>query len=240
MRRQLVTVATAALAAMTPAWQARAQSAPMALAQAPQNVLQLSASGSVEVTQDWVTMTLSATREAVDAATAQAQIKAALEPALAEARKAAAPGQIEVRTGTFSVAPRYGRDGRITAWVGTAELQLAGRDVGRIAQLAGRLPGLTMSAVNFGLSREQRARAEDEAQQIAVERFKTRAAELAKGFGFAAWGLREVAVQSAEQGMPRPWPMTQMRAASASEAPVPVEAGRATVVVNVTGSVQLR
>ena len=101
-----------------------AQSAPWT---PPQNVLQLSATGTVEVQQDLLSMTLSTTRDAADAATVQTQLKTALDAALAEARKNAQPGQLDVRTGNFSLVPRYTRDGKITGWQGTAELVLEGR-----------------------------------------------------------------------------------------------------------------
>src|SRR6218665_1188064 len=94
----------------------------------PQNVVQLSASGVVEGPQDFLSLTLSTTREAPDAAAVQTQLKAAVDAALAEARKTAAPGQMEVRSGAFSLYPRHNKDGRISAWQGTAELVLEGRD----------------------------------------------------------------------------------------------------------------
>ncbi len=39
-------------------------------------------------------------------------------------------------------------------------------------------------------------------RRIAIERFKAKAAELAKGFGFSGYSLREVAVNANDQGFP--------------------------------------
>jgi predicted secreted protein len=206
----------------------------------PQNVLQLSASGTVEVLQDMLTMNLTTTREGSDSNAVQAQLKAALDSALAEARKAAQPGLMDVRTGNFSLYPRYGRDGRITAWNGTAELVLEGRDFARIAQTAGRIQSMTVGGASFGLSREQRAKVESEAQAIAIDRFKAKAAEIAKGFGFASYGLREVAVNANDQGFVPRAPRLMAATASASQEPVPVEAGKSAVTVTVSGTVQLK
>jgi predicted secreted protein len=206
----------------------------------PQNVLQLSATGTVEVLQDMLTMNLTTTREGGDSNAVQAQIKAALDAALAEARKAALPGQMDVRTGNFSLYPRYGRDGKITAWNGTAELVLEGRDFARIAQTAGRIQTMTVGSANFGLSREQRTKVEGEAQAIAIDRFKAKAGEIAKGFGFASYGLREVAVTANDQGFVPRAPRLMAAAASASQEPVPVEAGKSAVTVTVSGTVQLK
>lgn len=214
-----------------------------ALVPAPENVLQLQASGSVEVQQDLLALTLAATREGADAGTVQTQLRTVLEAALAEAKRAAQPGQLDVRTGAFSVYPRHGRDGRINGWVGRAELVLEGRDFPRISQTAARLQGLTLAGVGFALSREQRARVEAEAQAQAIERFRARATELARGFGFGGYTLREVAVTADEPGFaPRPRAMAMAMEAKAAmgDAAVPVEAGRSTVTVTVSGTVQLR
>lgn len=208
---------------------------------APQNVVQLSATGSVEVPQDYLSLTLAATREAADAAAVQAQLKAAIDAALAEVRKAASPGQMDVRSGGFSLYPRHSKEGRITTWVGSADIVLHGRDFARITSAAGRVTGLVIQNVEFSLSREERARVEAQAQAMALERFKAKASEIARGFGFADYGLREVAVNSNDGGGPyqRAMPM-QAKAMSADTAPVPVEAGKSTVQVTVSGSVQLR
>jgi len=77
-------------------------------------------------------------------------------------------------------------------------------------------------------------------QTIAIENFKQKAAELAKGFGFTGYTLREVAVNANEPGF-GPTPRMAMQAkAMSSDASVPVEAGKSTVTVTVSGSVQLR
>ena len=207
----------------------------------PQNVVQLAASGSVEVQQDLLTISMSTTREGSDASTIQGQLKTALDSALTEAKKTAQPGQMEVRTGNFSLYPRYGRDGKISAWQGTTELVLEGRDFARISAAAGKVQTLTMGQVSFGLSREQRLKVEGDAQNQAIERFKARAADIAKSFGFATYTLREIAVNTGDQGyVPRPRVMAMEAKASMSDAPVPVEAGKATVTVTVSGSVQLQ
>ncbi|MDE2607284.1 MAG: SIMPL domain-containing protein [Burkholderiales bacterium] len=207
----------------------------------PQNVLQLQAAGTVELQQDLLQMRLSATREGSDPAAVQTQLKTVLDAALAEARKSAQPGQMDVRTGNFAIYPRSGREGRISTWVGTAELLLEGRDFPRITQAAGRIQTMTLAGVSFGLSRERRAQVEGQAQAQAIERFQARAGELAKAFGFASYTLREVSVNSSEPGFAPRYRMASAMAAgpASAEAPVPVEPGQSAVTVTVSGSVQL-
>ena len=205
----------------------------------PQNVLQLSATGQSEVQQDWLTLTLSTQAEGADAASVQATLRQALDAALAQVKSTAQPGQMDVRSGDFSVHPRYGRDGKISAWQGRAELLLEGRDFARITQAAARASTMTIGHLSFGLSREQRAKVEGEAQALAIERFKAKAAEIAKAFGFAGYTLREVTVSSDDSGFqPRMYGMAKEARAMLADAPVPVEPGKSIVQATVSGSVQ--
>jgi predicted secreted protein len=206
-----------------------------------QNVAQLSASGSVEVQQDLLSISLNTTRDGTDAGTVQTQLKQALDAALAQAKQAASPGQMDVHTGNFSLYPRYGKDGKINGWQGTTELVLEGRDFARITSTAGKIQTLTMGNVSFALSREQRAKVEGQAQTQAIERFKANAGEIAKSFGFAGYSLREVSVSANEQGYtPRPRAMAMQAKSEMSDAPISVEAGKSVVLVNVSGSVQMK
>ena len=213
---------------------------PVMMTPALQNVAQLSASATVEVQQDLLSMTLSTTRDGTDSAVVQNQLKQALEAALAEAKKTAQPGLMDVRTGNFSLYPRYGKDGKINGWQGSTELVLEGRDFPRITAAAGKIQTLTLGNVGFGLSREQRARVEGDAQAQAIERFKAKASEVARSFGFSGYTLREVSVNANDQGPVRPRMMAMEAKTAMSDSPIPVEAGKASVLVNVSGSVQMK
>lgn len=205
------------------------------------NVAQLSASGSVEVQQDLLSISMNTSRDGTDAAVVQTQLKQALDTALAIAKQSAAPGQLDVRTGNFSLYPRYGKDGKINGWQGSSELILEGRDFARISTTAGKIQTLTMGNVSFALSREQRTKVEAEAQTQAIERFKAKALEVAKGFGFTGYTLREVAINANDQGFaPAPRMLSMAKSSMAADAAVPVEAGKSTVLVSVTGSVQMK
>ena len=163
------------------------------------------------------------------------------EAALAEAKKAAVPGQLDVRTGNFSLYPRYSRDGKISSWQGSAELVVEGRDVQAIAQLTGRIQTLTIARTGFSLSREAREKVEGEVAAMAIARFRSRAESVSQQFGFGGYTVREVNVSSDEmRGMPVPMMRAQASRAAMEDAPLPVEAGKATVSAVVSGSVQMR
>jgi len=213
---------------------------------APQNVVNLSAEASREVQQDLLSITLVASREGSDAATVQNQLRQALDAALVEARKAQRPGQLDLRTGAFTLYPRYaqrpGGASVINGWSGRAELVLEGSDIAGISQLAGRLGGLTVARVGFGLSREAREKVEAEVAAQAIGRFKARAETYAQQFGFGSYSLREVTVAGGETaaGMPPAFRNARVMAAPAmADESQPVEAGKATVSVSVSGSIQL-
>lgn len=218
----------------TVSW-AQSSSAP-----SPQNVVQLSASAVLEVPHDWLALAMSTSRDGTDAQVVQAQLKTALDAALTEARSSAQPGALQLRTGNFTLTPRRSRDGHINGWQGSAELLLEGRDFARISAVAGRIQTLTVASAAFSLSREQQAAVESQVQAQAIERFKLRAADIAKAFGFTAYTLREVTVSSSEPNLPRPRFLAMTASNASMDAALPVEAGKGVVQVTVSGAVQLK
>jgi predicted secreted protein len=231
-------IATCAL--FTPASSVFSQNLPRM--EIPQNIVSIATQGTVEVQQDLLSISMNTTKEGSDAANVQSQLKQALDAALAVAKPAAQAPAMEVRTGQFSLYPRYDRGGKINGWQGTAELVLEGKDFARISQTAGKIQTLTMGNVGFNLSKEQRAKVESEAQAIAIDRFKAKALEVAKQFGFSGYTLREVAVNADAPGFvqARGRAVTMSMSKAADESAVPVEAGKSAVVVNVNGAVQLK
>lgn len=223
-----------ALVALAVATPARAEPA-------PQGLLNLSASAEVEVTKDLLSVALGATRDGPDAAGVQAGLKQAIDAALAEARKAARPGQLEVHTGNFSLYPRYNGKGRIDGWQGSAELLIEGRDMPAIAQLTGRLSTVAITRVSYSLSREARAKVEGEVTAQAIARYRAKAAEMAKQFGYGAVTIREVNVATNDSSPGGPVPMLmRAKAEMATDQALPVEPGRGIVSATVSGSVQMQ
>lgn len=211
----------------------------------PQNVVNLSASASTEVERDQMTVVFSTTREGEQPGPVQAQLKAALDAALAEARRAAKPGQLEVETGAFSLNPRYAAPVRdkpavIAGWVGTAELLVQGTDLAAIAQLTGRIKTLNIGRVSYGLSRAAREKVEAQVEAEAIARFRARAQAVARQFGFGSFTLREVSVNSADAGVPMYRTASRNVAMAMADESLPVEAGKATVTATVSGSVEMK
>lgn len=213
---------------------------PLVTATPPANVVNLTASATVEVPKDQLTIVFSTTREGTDAGVVQSQLKQALDAALAEARKAARPGQVDVQTGNFSLYPRYAPKGGTNGWTGMAELVVEGRDLPAISQLAGRIQTLTIARTAFGLSREAREQVEADVTAQAIARFKVKADQAAKQFGFGGWSLREAQVQGTDMAVQMvPVRMSMAAAKVGGDEALPVEAGKAAVTATVSGSVQL-
>lgn len=231
-------------AAMVAAAALAGQAAAQTMAAAPPppaNVVALSASATMELTMDRLTVVFSTTREGTDAAAVQAQLRQALDPALTEARRAARPGDVLVRTGGFALNPRYGQKGQITGWQGSAELVIEGRDTAAIAQMMGRIQTLTIGRVGWSLSREAREKVESEVTAQAIAHFRSRADEVARQFGMSGYTLREVSVMGNEPAGAPPVAMMRAQAArGAADESLPVEAGKAQVSATVSGTVQLR
>ena len=217
-----------------------AQALPSAQTPTPQNLMALSATATAEVTMDLLSITFSTTREGADAGAVQSQLKQALDAALAEARRIAKPGQVDVRTGNFAMYPRYAPKGGINGWQGTVQLVVEGRDTGAISQLAGKVSTLTIARESYGLARETREKLEADTTAQAIARFRERALQQSVLFGFTGYQIREVQVGTQEPPMHAPVSAMRMQAApSMAGDALPVEAGKASVSSTVSGSVQM-
>jgi predicted secreted protein len=207
----------------------------------PEGVVSLASSATVQVPNDWITVQFSTSKEGTDANAVQAALQDALGTALAQARQVAKPeGHVEVQGGGFSLQPRFNAKGIVNGWTGTTSLTVQGRDMGTIAELAGRVQSMTVGSLDYSVSREAREKVEGDVAAQAIARFRAKAGDYAKAFGFANFVVREANVNIDNgQPAPRPFRAKLAMAPSMSEA-LPVEAGSGSVTANVNGSVQLK
>jgi predicted secreted protein len=206
---------------------------------APENVVNLSASATVDVPSDWLTVVFSTTREGPEAGAVQSQLKQALDAALAEARKVAKAGDVEVRTGGFTIHPRYNGKGGTSGWRGSTELLVEGRDMEAIGALTGRIQTLSIARVQQSLSREAAEKVEADVTAQAVASFRAKADQSAKLFGFSGWLLREVHLNGESPRLKVPVMAMRASAAPMADESLPVEAGKTSVSASVNGSIQL-
>jgi len=207
----------------------------------PEGVVSLNSSATVQVPNDWITVQFSTSKEGTEANAVQAALKEALAAALAQARQVARPdGHVEVQGGGFSLQPRFNNKGVVNGWTGSTSLVVQGRDMGTIAELAGRVQSMTVGSLDYSVSREAREKVEGDVAAQAIARFRARAADYAKGFGYANFVIRDVNV-NVDGGVPVPRPFrAKAMAMTTDAASLPVEAGTGAVTANVNGSVQLK
>ena len=219
---------------------ASAQTAPV-VQKDPEGVLSLTSSATVQVPNDWISVQFTTTKEGTDAAAVQAALKEALGTAMGQARQVAkADGHVEVQGGGFSLQPRLNPKGLVNGWTGTTSLWVQGRDMGTIAELAGRVQAMTVGNLDYSVSREAREKVEGEVAAQAIARFRAKAGDYAKAFGYTTYTVRDANV-NVDNGQPTPRPyMARAKTLSSVSDALPVEAGSGSVTANVNGSVQLK
>lgn len=218
-------------------------SAPLALAAQvfpppPVNQVTFDASATTEVPSDTVVVTLFTEEQGPDPADLAARANQRLEQALATAK--ATPG-VDARSGAYQTQPLYDRANQITGWRVRAELILESRDFRAASALAGRIaPAMKLAAMQFSLSRAAREKAEAALMTAALEKYRTKADAIAKSLGFPGYTLGQIAVRGdAPIAQPVQYRGMAVAMADAGAAPPPMEGGRNTVTVVVSGSVIL-
>ncbi len=206
----------------------------------PQNAgdkLSLSAQASTQVAQDISHITLFYEQQGNDPASLTSTLKQKTDQAL---RTAKSQSKVSVRTGVFNVYPTTDRDNRIKGWRGRTELVLESTDFAAISQLAGRLsPIMQVSAVRFSLSPKARQETQAKLANEAIAAFREQAKSAAQAFGYNNYAVVDVNVQQNGIGIPEPMMMATFSSARAADSEIPLEAGKTTVNVSVSGTVRM-
>jgi uncharacterized protein len=228
-------LAVAALAAATLIPSAlRAQPMSPAMHQPPPQ-LNITATGSVEVTPDRARVTLGVDTEAKTAQEA-AQANAALQTRIIEAvRKAGIPAA-SIRTSGYNVAPRQEyipetRTWRVDGYQVTNLVVIVVEPVSKAGEVidaaltagANRVAGLTFEVKDATAARE-------EAMTKAVERARREADIVARAAGGTVAGLLELSVTSMDN---TPRPMMEMAMMRSEAAQTPISEGTQSVMVSV-------
>ena len=100
---------------------------------------------------------------------------------------------------------------------------------------------MSIASVGYRLSHEASRKVEADVAAQAIARFRAKADDYAKHFGYSAYAIREVNVASNDGGFaPQPMLMRAPMASVAKSEPLPVEPGKATVTATVNGTVQMK
>lgn len=203
-------------------------------------VLALEAQARAAVANDEMVVVLAVERDGPQVGVLNDAVLAQLNAAVAEAK---AVEGVKARLGSLWTQPNYNREGRAQGWRVRGEIVLESTRMAVLAALSARLgERMQLAGVQFRLSAERRQVEEKRLIAEAARAFRSRAADAAAAFGFAGYDLKELALRSAG-GAPGPRPMMAAMAqgaAAVASAPLPTEGGDSDVIVNVSGSVELK
>lgn len=201
------------------------------------NLINLSASASMEVSNDQVSSQFQITLSGSNTTQLAQQVNAKSAEALRVAKNYPA---VNIQTGGYTTHPRY-QDGKISGWQVSQQFLLRSEDFDQMSTLLGELQRFgNVQSMQFSVSD---ARLEETRQQLmtqAIEKFQGQAKMIQQQFGEPGYRLVNLSINRGGY-FPGPY---QDRGMMVSEsmikaAPVAVEAGTNEVTVEVNGQIQL-
>jgi len=167
------------------------------------------------------------------------QVNAAINNAL---KKSSAFNDVKVSSGNLSTRPVYGKNNRIDAWRGNAEIRLESRDFKAAGELIMQLQQhMQLVSVQFTVAPDTRAQIENELIVEAIKKFQARASAIRTAMGASSY--RNVSLTINSDGMPATYPKSLMRGAMAMDTTIPAPefaAGDSRMVVKVSGIIELQ
>ena len=209
------------------------------------NRISLSAQASTEVENDTLVAELYLEHQAKTAAEAAQVVNKAIDWVVKQAK---AVDNIKVRTLEYSTNPVYtstkamsglsGYARKIEGWRVSQAMRIESTDIESMSGLITKLQEqLAIRNIGYQVSKALREKTEATLIDEAIADYKTRAQQIAKGFGHERYKLVQVNINTSG-GRP-PVPYARGLAMEAKAAPVAIEAGTTTLQVNISGTVEL-
>lgn len=196
----------------------------------------VSATSSLQVDNDRMTIMVQATSEKPGATAAAAEVNARMTKALATAR---AVSGVTAKTLNYSTSQVYEKD-KFVRWRVSQLMEVETADFAAGANLATKLQddGLNLVSLTFGVSPEARRKALSKLQHEALIEWQALAKEAAASLGYSGYTPGRLTVNAGDGG-PRPRFAPQEMRAKAMD-PVAVSAGTSEMTTTVTGEAILR
>lgn len=195
--------------------------------------IELSVDGSRQAANDLASAVLFAEASAPRASEAARTVNLSMADAIRRCRDASS---MVCRSGSTSTYPVHGKTGRIEGWRVRSELLVESTNIAGFSDFIGRLQEtLSVSHVGLRPAAATRKQAEDAAIVETLAAFRARASLIADAMG-KPYRITRLNVAS-HANVPMPVMRTMMMKAEA--APLPVEAGEATVSVTISGQIEL-
>ncbi len=204
------------------------------------STLTLEANAKAKVSNDEMVVTLAAERDGNDLAALNQGVLQALNAAIDEAKKAKG---VQAKMGSLYTGQNWTSQGRPSGWKVRGEVMLTSQNLPELGRLAGELSQkLMLAGIGFRLSDATRIATEKRLLNEAAAAFREKAKDASSALGFGSFVIRDVQLSNSNQGYARPQPMQRMRAeASMASAPaVPTESGESEVMVQFSGSIELK
>lgn len=202
-----------------------------------QHIIQFESNHELKIENDVVTVTLQAYGEALSAKEVMHQINQKMEKAL---KVLNSQTDVEFSHGQYQVLPILNKDKTTAAWKGTQTVMLTTQKVPGLVGLLPKLqPYLYYRSMQFSPSPERQAEAQAELLRVAMKAYQTKAATLAKGFGFNHYTLIETRINQFDT--PRPVMMEALMAKNnynAQTAPQ-IHTGQSVLRVQLSGKIGL-
>lgn len=200
----------------------------------------VSGEGKVVVVPDEATLQLGVTDQGRNLKTVQQSINMKMEQ-VGKSLKGMGIDEADIKTTGYNVYSDYQEEGLYRA---QASLSVKIRDLDKVSEaldLVGTLGLDNVSGPVFGLSDQIMEKTTREAREMAIEKAKNKASELADLSGMKLGRIVNIS-EGGNGGYPVPMYSRDMAVSSTMEAKVetPVEAGSSEVVVNVTLSYETR
>ena len=211
-----------------------------AAAQAPAetlfNLVTLRADALREVANDQLSATLAAEAEGTDTVQLADEVNRAMQKALAAAK---AYRSVNARSGTYQTLPVYDK-GRVVRWRVRQELRLQSTDIPAATELIGKLQAsLVVNSMSLSVSPEARRQTEKALLAEAIAAFEERARVVRDAMKAKGYRVRNLDF-SGEGAMPAPMYPLARPAAMASRSQPAIEPGTTTILMTVSGTIQLQ
>jgi predicted secreted protein len=215
-----------------------ATSTPSVAADQPYDQVDLSASAEQEIDNDLLIAVVYAEAQDERQADAANVVNEAIQWALSAADRARG---VKTQTLQYSSFPTYGNNSRIVGWQARQSLRLESADSDALGKLLGELQErVAIQSVNYDVSREARARADDALIAEALAQFNRRATLVAEQLGRPGFRIVRMSI-STGSNMPSPIAY-RSRGVAAMEAGVAapaLDSGVQTLSVTVSGTIEL-
>jgi predicted secreted protein len=233
MRKGLVNLFFAAMAMALPFAAAHAQDRAETLF----NLVSVSAQAEREVANDTLTAVMAVDAEGSDPVALADGANLAMRDAL---KVAQAYLSVKARSLNYQTWPVYDK-ARIVRWRVRQELRLESREFAQATELIGKLQaGLVVSSLAVGLSSDARKQAENALIVEALAAFRARAEIVREAQKATGYRVKDLQINAGGGVQPRMYAAQRAGVSAASVAAPSVEPGASTILVNVSGTVQLQ